>query len=159
MDITQLAPMFEAATARELNADELDAFNHYFITKKISGLDATLGVSYTSVGPDGVDAELTVTAGHLQPAGFVNGGVFCSIGESLASVAGFVATGGKAQVMGMTNNTQFIRPATKGTVILGQARAVNLGRTTQLWDVTMTNKENGKLLARTSLRTTVMGRE
>ena len=89
---------------------------------------------------------------HLQPAGLVNGGVFASIGETVASVAGIVRAGGA--VVGVNNDTNFIRSVRSG-VIEATAEPIQLGRRTQLWRVDMRNED--RLAAQTILRTMVVG--
>ena len=43
--------------------------------------------------------------------------------------------------------TNFIGTVREGGAIVGTARPVHLGRTTQVWDVEVANEENGKLIA------------
>ncbi len=72
-----------------------------------------------------------------QPLGMIHGGVYAAIAETLASTGtahGVYATGGGA--LGMSNNTSFLRPITKGTVH-GTAVAIHRGRTSWVWDVEM----------------------
>ena len=44
-------------------------------------------------------------------------------------------------VMGMSNNTTFMRPATEGTVH-ARAQAIHRGRTTWVWDVDMRDDQD-----------------
>ena len=120
------------------------------------GLDRTLGMVFTSVGPKRVEGRIVIDDRHLQPWGVTNGGVYCAIGESIASIAGFIAAGGEATVMGVNNNTDFVRPSRPGDVLRAIARPVNLGRTFQVWEVLIANEETEKLVARTNLRTSVI---
>ncbi len=52
--------------------------------------DATLGLVYTDVSPDGLKAQLSVKPDLLQPMGIVHGGVWCAMVESMASVSAYV---------------------------------------------------------------------
>ncbi|OFT90307.1 PaaI family thioesterase [Corynebacterium sp. HMSC28B08] len=118
-------------------------------------LDRTLGVRYRSLARDSVTIACEVTWEHTQPVGLANGGLFASLGETAGSMAGFLAVDNSMQVMGTTNTTEFLRPAFPGDVIISSARAIHLGRTSQLWRIEHTNEKTGKLLAITSLRTAV----
>lgn len=118
-------------------------------------LDRTLGVKYRALGKDSLTIECEVRWEHTQPMGLANGGLFASLGETAGSLAGFIAVEDNMQVMGTNNSTDFLRPAFPGDVIVTTARAVHLGRTSQLWRIEHTNKETGKLLALTNLRTAV----
>ena len=51
--------------------------------------DGLLGMKFTELDPDGGRAQLEVTPNLLQPMGLVHGGVYCSMIESLASVAAY----------------------------------------------------------------------
>lgn len=90
------------AKTRQLRPEELDELN-----KSELGLDSHLGVVYSQAGPTEVRAYLDVNSTHLQYAGSVNGGVFCSIAESLASVASMISA--QSPCVGVNNSTDFIR--------------------------------------------------
>lgn len=137
-----------AASDEGLDAAGLEEFN-----AANAGLDATLGIRYTHLAPDRVTVELPVTEQLLQPAGLVNGGVYCALAESAGSLAGVLAAGG-TPVVGVNNNTDFIAPVSSG-VIVAEATPVQVGRRTQIWQVDMTHR--GKLVARSTLRTMVTG--
>ncbi len=81
--------------------------------------------------------HVPVTPRVCQPMGLVHGGVYAAIAESLASMgtAHGVMSDGK-MVVGMSNNTSFMRPVTDGT-LFGVAHAIHRGRTTWVWDVEM----------------------
>lgn len=146
MDMSSLMAI---AHERALTADELAVMNNNDV-----GLSATLGVRWTHVSKDSVRCVLHVGSRHLQPAGLVNGGVYCSIGESAGSIAGMAAAG--KPVVGVNNSTDFISSVRSG-VIEAEATPLQLGRRTQLWVVEMTHK--GKLMARTTLRTMVIAEQ
>ena len=83
------------------------------------GFDSELGLTFLEVTPDGGRAQLTIKDQLLQPWGIVHGGVYCSIIESLASVSAHVwltADGGGGTVVGVNNNTDFLRAISAGTV-------------------------------------------
>jgi 1,4-dihydroxy-2-naphthoyl-CoA hydrolase len=100
--------------------------------------DAEIGLVYTEVTPDGVKAHLRVKPTLLQPMGIVHGGVYCSMIESMASVSAFTWLGanGGGNVVGVNNNTDFLRAISAGTVY-GVSEPVHRGRRQQLWLVTI----------------------
>ena len=83
-----------------------------------AGFDSELGLTFLEVTPDGGRAQLTINDKLLQPWGIVHGGVYCSIVESLASVSAHVwlAENGGGTVVGVNNNTDFLRAIASGTV-------------------------------------------
>lgn len=144
------------ATHRELTDDELVLFNRAIATSNLGGLDALLGTRFIRLGPATAQLELVVSPQHLQPWGLANGGVYCSLGESLGSIAGFVAAGASPAVVGVNNNTDFYRPARAGEIIVSTAEPEYLGRTMQMWRIEHVRKSDSKMLARTNLRVAVL---
>ncbi|MDT7732846.1 MAG: 1,4-dihydroxy-2-naphthoyl-CoA hydrolase [Mycobacterium sp.] len=88
----------------------------------------------------------------LQPMGIVHGGVYCSMVESLASVAAYTwkAANGGGSVVGVNNNTDFLR-AIRGGVVYGTAIPIQRGRRQQLWQVTIVDADD-RLVARGQVR-------
>ncbi|BBX92412.1 PaaI family thioesterase [Mycolicibacterium boenickei] len=116
------------------------------------GFDTELGLTYLELTPDGGRAQLTIHDKLLQPWGIVHGGVYCSIVESLASVSGHIwlSANGGGTVVGVNNNTDFLRAIGSGTVT-AVSEPIHRGRRQQLWLITITD-EAGKLVARGQVR-------
>ncbi len=110
----------------------------------------TFGLKMTEIGPDRVAAEWVVTPTQHQPAGIVNGGVYCTVIETLASVAGSVWLGERGSVVGVNNNTDFLRAVREG-VLRGVATPVHRGRSQQLWVVEITDEQD-RMVARGQVR-------
>ncbi|WP_326546614.1 PaaI family thioesterase [Mycolicibacterium sp. ND9-15] len=116
------------------------------------GFDTELGLAYLEIGPDGGRAQLKIADKLLQPYGIVHGGVYCSIVESLASVSAAVwlADNGGGNVVGVNNNTDFLRAISSGTVT-AVSTPIHRGRRQQLWQITITD-DGDKLVARGQVR-------
>ena len=114
--------------------------------------DATLGLVYTNVTPDGLTAQLEVKPSLLQPMGIVHGGVWCAMVESMASISAYVwlRDNGGGNVVGVNNNTDFLRAVTEGTVH-AVSEPVHRGRRQQLWLVTIRD-DRERLVARGQVR-------
>ena len=151
--LKSLARMKRAILAGEVTKETIAVANQSL--SELPSLDRTLGVKYRALTKDALAIECEVTWEHTQPMGLANGGLFASLGETAGSLAGFIAVEDNMQVMGTNNSTDFLRPAFPGDVIVSTARAVHLGRTSQLWRIEHTNEKTGKLLALTNLRTAV----
>ena len=86
------------------------------------------------------------------PWGVVHGGVYCTVVESAASIGASAAVADRGQfAVGVNNNTDFLRPMTAGRLDV-VAEPVQQGRTLQLWQVTLTRADDGKLVARGQVR-------
>lgn len=116
------------------------------------GFDTELGVTYLEVTPDGGRARLEIHDKLLQPWGIVHGGVYCSIIESLASLSAHVwlSENGGGTVVGVNNNTDFLRAISSGTVT-AESTPIHRGRRQQLWLITITD-DNDRVVARGQVR-------
>ncbi|MCV7169635.1 PaaI family thioesterase [Mycobacterium manitobense] len=116
------------------------------------GFDTELGVTYLEMTPDGGRAQLTITDKLLQPWGIVHGGVYCAVIESLASVSAHVwlSENGGGTVVGVNNNTDFLRALRSGTVT-AVSTPIHRGRRQQLWLITITD-ETDRMVARGQVR-------
>jgi 1,4-dihydroxy-2-naphthoyl-CoA hydrolase len=114
------------------------------------GFVGAVGLVIDEVGPDRVTASLEIGERHLQPHGIVHGGVYCAIVETLASVAGSVWLGDRGHVVGMSNQTDFLRAVGDGTVhAIGTP--IHRGRSSQLWLVEIIG-DDGRMVARGQVR-------
>jgi 1,4-dihydroxy-2-naphthoyl-CoA hydrolase len=102
---------------------------------QLAGFERLLGLELLDVGEETARARLAVRDELLQPAGLVHGGVYASIAESLASwaTARAMSADGKS-VVGLSNQTSFLRPITEGTIEAVATRR-HRGRTTWVWEV------------------------
>ena len=109
-------------------------------------LDGVLGLRHLELTEEIARGELEVHRGVMQPWGLVHGGTYAAIAESLASWATAIAVYEQGDTaMGLSNNTSFLRPLTKGT-IHSLATRRHRGRTTWIWDVDHTD-DAGRLCA------------
>ena len=116
------------------------------------GFDSELGLTYAEVTPDGGRAVLEIHEKLLQPWGIVHGGVYCSIIESLASISAHVwlSANGGGTVVGVNNNTDFLRAISSGTVT-AVSTPIHRGRRQQLGLITITDA-NDRVVARGQVR-------
>jgi 1,4-dihydroxy-2-naphthoyl-CoA hydrolase len=99
---------------------------------------ATLGIEFLEVGDDFIKARVPVNQRTRQPYGILHGGVSVVLAETLGScgAASCVPPGHRA--VGLDINANHIKGATSGWVT-GITRPVHMGRTTQVWQIDMTN--------------------
>jgi len=116
------------------------------------GFDSELGLKYIELTPEGGSVQLEIHDKLLQPWGILHGGVYCSIIESLGSVSGHVwlSENGGGTVVGVNNNTDFLRAISSGTVT-AVSTPIHRGRRQQLWLITITD-DNDRMVARGQVR-------
>jgi 1,4-dihydroxy-2-naphthoyl-CoA hydrolase len=99
-----------------------------------------------------VRATMSLNEAHHQPFGRVHGGVYAIAVEGVASAGASAAVAEQGMyAVGTNNNTDFLRPVTVADVEV-LAEPIFQGRTQQLWEVSITRLEDGKLVARGRLR-------
>jgi 1,4-dihydroxy-2-naphthoyl-CoA hydrolase len=102
-----------------------------------------MGITVTYATKDEVRAELTVGPQHLQGYGIVHGGVHCGLIESLASMGAFLFARERGQhVVGLENNTSFIRAVRAGDRLRAVATPITRGRQTQVWQANVIDEED-----------------
>ena len=109
-----------------------------------------LGLELVEASGDRVVFTCPVKPHLHQPYGILHGGVYCSIAETAASVAGAIWLGDKGYVVGVANTTNFIRATRDGT-LTATATPLQRGRSQQLWQVEIVDDE-GRLAAHGQVR-------
>lgn len=102
-----------------------------------------LGIEFLEVGDDFIRARVPVDARTIQPYGLLHGGVSVVLAETLGSCGAAYAVPEGQRVVGLDINANHLKSATHGWVT-GTARPVHLGRSTQVWQIELTN-EAGEL--------------
>ena len=118
----------------------------------------TLGIEFIDVGENYLVARMPVTPKVHQPDGVLHGGATVALAESVGSAASYVFLDGqKFVVRGIEVAANHVKSIKEGDVF---ARAVILhkGRTTQLWEIKVTDKE-GQLISLCKLTTIALPRK
>ena len=100
-----------------------------------------LGIVFTAVGEDWLQATMPVDERTRQPYGLLHGGASVVLAETLGSSAGNLCVDTREQVcVGLEINANHLRAVRSG-VVTGTARAVHVGRTTQVWEIRIENAQ------------------
>jgi 1,4-dihydroxy-2-naphthoyl-CoA hydrolase len=106
------------------------------------GWVSAMGMTITHATKDEVRAELTIGTQHLQGYGIVHGGVHCGIIETLSSMGAYLFARERGQhVVGLENNTSFIRAVRTGAKLHAVATPVTRGRQTQVWQAQVLDED------------------
>ncbi|MES2424732.1 MAG: hotdog fold thioesterase [Pseudomonadota bacterium] len=109
----------------------------------INTAPAHLGIEFLEVGDDYLRARLPVDSRTRQPYGVLHGGVSVVLAETLGSCGAAYSVEDGFRVVGLDINANHIRSVASGWVT-GTARPVHIGRSTQVWQIEMTD-DHGKL--------------
>ena len=99
---------------------------------------AALGIEFLEVGDDFIKARVPVDNRTKQPYGLLHGGVSVVLAETLGSCGAAAAAPEGCRCVGLDINANHLKGATSGWVT-GITRPVHIGRTTQVWQIDMTN--------------------
>ena len=98
-----------------------------------------MGIEFTEVGDDYLVARMPVDARTRQPAGLLHGGATMLLAETLASCAAWQTIDReKTDAVGLEINANHLR-ATRAGWVTGRVSAIHAGRTTQIWEVRVTD--------------------
>ncbi|MFC0033871.1 PaaI family thioesterase [Micromonospora chaiyaphumensis] len=114
------------------------------------GFVALLGLKLDEVSGDRVVIRWQVRPELQQPYGIQHGGVYCSVVETAASIGGALWLGDKGKVVGVANQTDFLRAVRDGE-LTAVGTPIHRGRSQQLWLVEITD-DSDRLVARGQVR-------
>lgn len=110
-----------------------------------------LEIICTELGPDYLVGTMPVDERTVQPAQILHGGASCVLAESLGSIAAnMVIDSQKFIAVGQSLTANHLRPGLKGTKVTGKAKAIHLGRRSQVWNIDIFNEED-KLVCQSTL--------
>ncbi|RRJ82881.1 hotdog fold thioesterase [Aestuariirhabdus litorea] len=116
-----------------------------------------LGIEMTELGDDYLVGTLPVDPRTHQPFGILHGGASVVLAETLGSTAANLAADPDCYCVGLEINANHLSSMRKGT-LTGTARAIHVGRSTQVWEIQMHN-DQGKAVCISRLTMAVLKRE
>ena len=116
-----------------------------------------LGIEYTGMGPDFLEARMPVDARTRQPYGLLHGGASMVLAETLGSYgAALTVDPSRLLVVGQEINANHLRAVREGFVT-GTARPVHLGGRSQVWSIEVVDPA-GRLVCISRLTLAVLDR-
>lgn len=104
-----------------------------------------IGIEFTAIGPDYLQARMPVDQRTHQPFGLLHGGASVALAETLGSVAAACCVDMNRQFcVGLEINANHIRGVRQGFVT-GTTRPLHIGKKTQVWEIRIVN-EQGELV-------------
>ena len=102
----------------------------------------TLNITFSALGDDYLIAKMPVNERVYQPDRVLHGGATFALAETVGSVAAHIFSKGEKQmVRGIEMSGNHIRSVQEGH-IFARAQAVHKGRTTQIWEIKITDDKD-----------------
>lgn len=135
---------FEIIPESDMSNLTIESINKVFTSGQ---LPESFGIKITQVDKDSITGELTVDERHLRPGKIMNGGVSLVLIETMGSVSSCLFIDMEKQnAFGIQVSANHLSVARPGDVLTAKSTAVHIGKTTQIWDVNISNQK-GKLVS------------
>jgi 1,4-dihydroxy-2-naphthoyl-CoA hydrolase len=109
-------------------------------------LPGLMGVRLIELTPEKVVAEMEVRPDLCTAGGILHGGAYMAFADTLGAVGTIVNLPAGASTTTTDSSTKFIAGAKVGTTVRGESIALHRGRTTMVWQTSITSAD-GRLCA------------
>lgn len=118
---------------KNLNIEQINALSPNTIAE-------VLGIEFTAVGEEYLQARMPVDHRTHQPYGLLHGGASAVLAETLGSVGAYCTVDPtRFRTVGIEINCNHVRGVKSGWVI-GTARPLHIGGKTQVWEIRIENE-------------------
>jgi len=117
-----------------------------------------LGITFTAIGDEHLEATMPVDRRTHQPLGLLHGGASVALAETMGSVAATLCVDGTKQYcVGLEINANHIK-STRDGLVTGIVKPVHIGRKTQVWEIRISN-QIGELVCISRITMAVLDRQ
>lgn len=118
----------------------------------------TLGIEFTFVGEDYLEAKMPVDHRTHQPMGLLHGGASVALAETMGSVAAMCCIDTTKQYcVGLEINANHLRSVKEGYV-KGITKPIHVGKKTQVWEIRISS-DSGDLVCISRITLAVLDRK
>lgn len=104
-----------------------------------------LGIEFTEIGADYIEARMPVDHRTKQPRGLLHGGASVALAETMGSVAAALQIDMLEQtVVGLEINANHLSSMTGGYVI-ARVTPIHIGQSTHVWNIEIRSEEGKKV--------------
>ncbi len=99
-----------------------------------------LGIEFTVVGDDFIEAKMPVDTRTQQPLGLLHGGASVTLAETLGSIASTCCVDHQSHYcVGLDINANHVKSAKNGYVF-GTTKPIHIGKRTHVWEIRIVNE-------------------
>lgn len=110
-----------------------------------SGMPRDLGVEFEELSLGRVVASMPVDERHLQPLGFLHGGVSVVLAESVATVGAWLNCSDGKVAFGMSISANHLKPKRAGGILIAVGTPEYLDSERQVWEVEIRDEEDKRV--------------
>ncbi len=110
-------------------------------------LMGALGIHYTKVEEDYVEAIMPVNEHTCQPFGILHGGATLALAETVAGLGSNLICPEDMWSVGIQVNGNHISSGKLGDTVIAKGNLIHQGRLTHLWNVDVFSQTTGKLIS------------
>src|SRR5688572_15920112 len=100
-----------------------------------------LGITFTNIGENFIEARMPVDDRTRQPLGLLHGGASVALAETLGSVAATLCVDENKFCVGLEINANHVKGVRKGFV-KGTTKPIHIGKQTHVWEIRISNDLN-----------------
>jgi 1,4-dihydroxy-2-naphthoyl-CoA hydrolase len=102
-------------------------------------LNQALGIEFSAIGDDFLEATMPVTANTVQPFRILHGGASVCLAETLGSVASNLCMEDleKFSAVGLEINANHLKSVPEGGLVTGTCKPIRVGKTVHVWQIEM----------------------
>lgn len=136
---------------KEKTIDELNGYSK-------NTLMEALGIMYTRVEKERVEAEMTVDSRTCQPFGILHGGATLALAETVAGMGSYMNCKEGETALGMQVNCNHVSSARMGERVKAVATPIHLGHSTQVWNIDVFSLTDNRLISTVRLTNYILVR-
>lgn len=104
-------------------------------------------ITFVESGDDYLVAEMPVNERTVQPMRILHGGASVALAETVGSLASMLCVDNpmRQQAVGLSINANHLRSVPEGGRVRAHCAAVHVGRTTHVWQITITDEAGKKV--------------
>lgn len=127
--------------------EEIKSKVEMLLTSDKKNMGDALGIEFEKFNRIEMRARMPVNENTIQPFGILHGGASVALAETLASIGAWLNLSDPSKTaVGLEINANHIKPVRSGQVVIGIAKPIHRGATTQIWEIRIETK-SGKLVS------------
>jgi 1,4-dihydroxy-2-naphthoyl-CoA hydrolase len=131
--------------ALALPPNTLPPGNRAMIEQSLSvGMGRALGISLQKLSKKRIDAEMRVTADHINRSGRINGGVLMAFADILGAMGTLANLPEGCRTTTLESKTNFFA-AGEGDALAATVQPLHIGRSTMVWQTTISNLDGTRV--------------